>query len=328
MDRKQISSEAPAFSMRTVAQRTGLTPFVIRAWEKRYNLLEPSRSHGGHRLYTEADVQRLQLLARVVKTGLPIGSVAHLSGEKLEAILAQSEQAGFVQKSATLRQDSVSRLTERAMEAVGGLDARELNQILDQGKVALGWQGLIEKLISPLATKIGQLWLDGEISISQEHFFTAVVKFHLGMRVHSYSQVKNGPRIVVATPAGQLHELGAVVVANAAANLGWEVAYLGAGLPSEELAGAVARFRASVLVISILFPENDPTLREELKNLGRLVPEGTRIIAGGRAAQSYEDVLKGIGAILVGPLSDFCSLLVRIRAEQSERLPITKSQPR
>ncbi len=327
MHRKPISSEAPAFSMRVVALRTGLTPFVIRAWEKRYHLLEPARSPGGHRLYTEADVQRLQLLARVVQTGMPIGSVAHLSGEKLEAILAREEQARFVTNSATLEQDSVSCLIKLAMEAIRGLDARELNRILDQGKVALGWQGLIEKVISPIATKLGQLWLDGEISVSQEHFFTAAVKFHLGMRVQGFSQVKNGPRIVAATPVGQLHELGAVLVANAAANLGWEVAYVGAGLPSEELAGAVARFRASVLVISILFPDNDPTLREELKNLGRLVPEGTKIIVGGRAAQSYEDVLSGIGAILVGPLSEFCSLLDRIREEGIQRIPTTKSQP-
>ena len=127
--------------------------------------------------------------------------------------------------------------------------------------------------------------------------------------------------MVVGTPVGQSHELGAVLVAHAAANLGWEVAYVGPGLSAGELVGALERFGARVLCLSILFPADDATLREDLLALGRLAPKGTRILAGGGALSGYAKSLQSIGASLCDGLGEFCSKLEQIRREYPDSGP-------
>jgi len=299
----------PSLSIRTVAKRTGLSAFVIRSWEKRYKLADPIRSAGGHRLYSEAEVERLILLSRAVKSGLSIGNIVHLPDSELIAMLAKSEAPAPGGLGPEFSDSVAQRLAAEMVEAVKEFNGRRLNRVLDEAKVGLGWQGLIEKVISPAAAEIGRLWQAGEMTIAQEHFFSAAVKIQLGSRVHGFAPLPNAPRIVVGTPAGQMHKLGAVLAANAAANMGWEVAYVGASVPAEELAGAVKKFGARALAISLTFPKGDPVLLGELHDLGRLVPEGTRIVVGGQAVDSYLSALEAIGAAICGPLSEFVSAL-------------------
>jgi DNA-binding transcriptional MerR regulator len=307
-----------SFSIRVVSKRTGLSPHLIRAWERRYGVIQPNRTEGGHRGYTEEQVRRLELMGRVVRSGMSIGSVAQLPESELMAILSRREEAerrgGFGEGDLDPSRDLIRRM----MGAVTELDARELNRVLDEGKVALGWQGLMERVISPAAERVGHLWVEGEMSVAQEHFFTAAVKFHLGARVQTYSQVRQGPRIVVATPVGQMHELGAVLSAHAAATLGWEVAYLGPGLSAGELAGALKRFGARVLALSVIFPADDEGLRADFRALGHLAPKA-RILAGGPALKSYADTFAEIGGVACDTLGAFCSALEQIRREEAER---------
>lgn len=299
----------PSLSIRAVAKRTGLSPFVIRSWERRYGLADPVRSAGGHRLYSEAEVERLALLSRAVKTGLSIGNIVHLPDSELIAMLSKGDTPPLGGFGRDVSADMADRFAKEMVDAVKEFNGRRLNRVLDQAKVALGWQGLIERVLSPAAAEIGRLWQTGEMTTTQEHFFSAAVKTQLKSRVHVYAPLPNAPRIVVGAPVGQVHKLGAVLTANAAANMGWEVAYAGAGIPAEELAGTVKRFGARALAISLTFPEGDPVLLGELHDLGRLIPEGTQIIAGGQAASSYRSALDAIGASICGPLSDFVSVL-------------------
>jgi methanogenic corrinoid protein MtbC1 len=257
----------------------------------------------------------LSLLGRVVRLGLSIGSIAHLPESELIAILSREEEGDRQRGIGEGERDPARELIRRLLEAVHNLESRELNRVLDEGRVALGWQGLMERVISPAAEQVGHLWMEGDLSVAQEHFFSSAVKFHLGSRVHSYSRVRNGPRMVVGTPVGQGHELGAVLAAHAASHLGWEVAYVGSGLSAGELAGAVERFGAGVLCLSILFPSDDAMLREDLLSLGRLVAPGTRILAGGGAMEGYAQVLQSIGASLCRSMGEFCAFLEQIRRE-------------
>lgn len=101
---------------------------------------------------------------------------------------------------------------------------------------------------------------------------------------------------MIATPVGQLHELGAVLVSASASSLGWRVTYLGPNLPAAEIAGAVVQNKASVLGLSIVFPENDPHLSDELIRLRSFLPAHVKIVVGGRASVAYRGALNDIGA--------------------------------
>ena len=104
----------------------------------------------------------------------------------------------------------------------------------------------------------------------------------------------------MATPSGQLHELGAVMAAAAATNVGWMVTYLGTGLPPAEIAGAALQNGAKAIALSIVYPEDDPNLTTELQSLRKYLPHEVKILVGGRAAEGYKEVLNQIGAVEPG----------------------------
>jgi methylmalonyl-CoA mutase cobalamin-binding domain/chain len=132
------------------------------------------------------------------------------------------------------------------------------------------------------------------------------------------------PVLVVATPAGQLHELGAVMVAAAAADAGWNVVYLGTSLPAAEIAGAAIQNRAKAVALSIVYPADDPNLPTELENLRRYLPPTTHILAGGRSAAAYDEVLDQAGARWTDDLTEVYRWLDELR--RPGRKEVSKSK--
>jgi DNA-binding transcriptional MerR regulator/methylmalonyl-CoA mutase cobalamin-binding subunit len=303
-----------SFSIRTVAERTGLTPHVIRAWERRYGAISPERSSGNHRLYSDSDVERLGLLHRAVCNGHSIGKIARLPDDDLRELAFDRE----ISAAALTDQDGpVAALRARILEAVARFDDPALSEELRKALLTLGQQGMLQRVVAPLAWEIGELWRAGELTAGHEHFFTAAVKIFLGELTRQFATPLSAPRIIVATPTGQLHELGAVMAAATAANLGWRPIYLGPGLPAHEIAGAALRNEAAAIALSIIYPGDDPIVARELTDLARLLPPGRRILVGGRAARGYFETLARIGASYVENLEQFGSQLDALRAPGS-----------
>jgi methylmalonyl-CoA mutase cobalamin-binding subunit len=148
---------------------------------------------------------------------------------------------------------------------------------------------------------------------AHEHFLSASLKIFLGQLARQFAPPENAPGIIVTTPAGQLHELGALIANTAAAHRGWRTVYLGTSLPAAEIAGAAAQNRIKVVALSIVYPEDDPNLPQELLNLRRFLPPQIKILAGGRAAAAYRQTLTHIGAIQTQDLDEFCRQLDALR---------------
>lgn len=199
------------------------------------------------------------------------------------------------------------------MEAVKRMDASYLEDTLTRALIVFGHQGLVRRVIAPFAQTLGELWAQGTITAAHEHFATAFLKDFLGNSSRSFVLGDGTPSLVVATPTGQLHELGAVMVASAARNQGWRVVYLGASLPAAEIAGAAAQSRARAVALSLVYPTDDPHLAKELADLRRFLPPEISVLAGGRAASAYREALNIIGAIQIVDLDTFCAQLESLR---------------
>ncbi len=297
--------------MKAVARRTGLSAHAIRVWEKRYGAVRPRRSDTNHRLYTEAEVERLALLHNATRAGHSIGQLADLPNERL-AVLGGMGNTTVPAKEAV---GPEVELISASVSAVRALNTREFETVLERGAVTLGQHGLLQRVVGPLAQRIGDLWRDGTITAAHEHFASAVIRNFLVRNYKPFVFSKDMPTLVVATPAGQLHELGAVMVAAAANDLGWRVVYLGTSLPAAEIAGAALQNQARAVALSIVYPEDDASLDSELKNLHRFIP-GTAILAGGRATAAYRVSLEAINAILPGDLSSLYEELDQLRRPQ------------
>jgi len=299
-------------TIRVVAQRTGLSAHVIRVWERRYGAIVPERTPTRRRLYSADEVERLLLLARLTQEGRSIGTIAGLSTSVLQGLVgdaAKSRPAGVPSVST----DGV--LLEQCMVAVKSLDGGMLERALTRAEVQLGSQGMLRRIAAPLCQALGDAWREGQISAAHEHLASAVLQAFLLRSERVNPLGASAPTLVIATPSGQVHALGALLVCASATNLGWRVVYLGVSLPAAEIAGAVQQQRARALALSLVYPEDDPRLSEELLRLRSLLPETCAIIVGGRAIPSYQESLERIGAQTCQDLLQLGAILDKLRRQ-------------
>lgn len=295
--------------IQVVVRRTGLSPDVLRVWEKRYGVVNPGRSQGGHRLYSDSDVERLVLLHRVTSAGRRISKVAKLETEALQDLAAEDAEALYVPPDTPSVSLKSEPYLEASLAAVDAMDARELEASLMRATIALTAPVLIEEVIGPLLARIGEQWAHGTLSPGKEHLASAVIRRVLESIMNACSPDANAPGIVVATPAGQLHEFGALLVGAAAAAFNWRVAYLGTSLPSRDIAEVASTTDSDVIALSVVYPTDDVELPAVLRSLRDHSGEDTTILVGGRAAPHYLEAIESIDAQLITNLGQLVEVL-------------------
>jgi methylmalonyl-CoA mutase cobalamin-binding subunit/DNA-binding transcriptional MerR regulator len=295
-----------------VVKRTGLTAHVIRVWEFRYQAITPTRTDTNRRLYSDADIERLLLLRKATEAGHRISQLAKLPIERLREITGSS----LLRPAPSPASPPADVTLDQCLQAVQQLDDRALERLLGQAAMKLSHTAVIETLVVPLMEKIGALWHDGAIRPTHEHLATAVIRSFVGNIADAYRPDPNAPRVIVTTPAGQWHELGALVATATAAAQGWQVIYLGPNLPADDIAAAAVQTRAGVVALSIVYPGDDPNVGHELRKLRRALPEAT-LLVGGRAAANYHRTLEEIGATRINDIAQLRLELESLRARAS-----------
>ena len=307
------------YTIRYVSQRTGLTSHVIRAWEKRYEAVVPHRSPKNRRLYSEEDVQRLQLLKNATDAGHSISQVAQLDSKEL-ADLAQRGGARLTSRTrgnyarpsqqSDKRAQPIQRSAKNGhckdcLSAVLNLDPDGLERSYDQAAIDLTRLALLKELIVPLFREIGELWRKGSLKIVNEHMATSVTRTFLLNMLRATEVTDPAPTIVVATTVGQWHDVGALTVALTAAENGWHPVYYGPNLPAEEIAAGVKQSGARAVAISVTHLLNQHPLIEELRKLRRYVDRNVTLYVGGRAVADYTHILEEIKVKYISDIDQF-----------------------
>lgn len=308
------SAGDPRHPMGVVMQRTGLTSDVVRAWERRYGVVSPKRSKGGHRLYSDADVERLRVLHRLTLGGRQIGRLAGLSDEQLADLLVEDEAAGATAPRRPEVPELTASLLEEALELVRDLDGEGLDRVLRRAVLTLSTTAFLDGLLGPLLERIGRAWEDGTLTPAHEHLASAVSARVGGWLLDSFRSEEGASRLVVCTTTGQAHDLGALGAAITAAADGWHVRYLGADLPAHDIATAAAQSGAAAVAVSLVHPRNDRSTAHELETLAAALPPGVALIVGGGAADSYSDLLERIRAVRLDSFEDLRAYLSRVAA--------------
>lgn len=293
-----------------VTRRTGLSPDVLRVWERRYSVVTPVRSAGGQRLYSAGDIEKLRLLRRLVEGGHRIASVASLDLERLAAL---AREVGDAPAAAPADSLSSVDLLEDLMAAVDHFDDVRLGAMLRRSAMTLGTEAWIETVVGPLLEAVGDRWHSGAISPAHEHLATATTRDALAWVMRSYAPPIDAPKILVATPTGELHELGAMMAAVTAAEAGWRVQYLGPNIPAGDLAKAAVKIRADAVALSLVHPDHAASTVGEIVALRRGLPATVPVIVGGAAGVANADQLAGVGATIAADARAFRAELESIR---------------
>lgn len=245
-------------------------------------MVEPARSEGGQRLYSDDDVQRLSLLHRVVEEGRSISQVASLSIADLRE-LVEEDQKGRIGSPSPQPLESVSVLgiLEGARRAVREMDPIQLERILTRGAMAVSVPALIDDVLIPLLDGIGVSWMKGQLGPAHEHLASVVIRRFLEWLLNTVDVGVGAPVLIAATPARERHELGALLSAVYAASEGWKAIYLGPDLPAEEIASAAARLGGRVVTLSVVDPALTESFLPEVLALREAMSPSVRLVVGG-----------------------------------------------
>ncbi|MFO7769460.1 MAG: MerR family transcriptional regulator [bacterium] len=300
--------------IQVAANRSGLSPDVLRAWEKRYAAVEPDRTGGGQRRYSDEDIERLRILREVTEAGRRIGDVAERSTGELarmvrEDRLAEARLEGVERGMA----ERAAPHLEQALEAVDDLDPSGLREGLDRAQVLLGPEDLLDGLVAGLMHRVGERWQEGRLGPGEEHVASGVVRrFLMDLLVRLWS-APEAPRMVIAAPAGERHEIGALLAACTAVVEGWDVLYAGPDLPAGEISELVRRRGAALAGVSIVHPVDRGAVVREVRRLAEDLPRGCGLVAGGAGAAELAEELTAAGARVTVDLAGLRRVLGEVR---------------
>jgi len=302
--------ETPALRIGTVARRTGVAVATLRAWESRYGVLQPCRTEGGHRLYSEEDVGRVLAVLRLTAQGWSVSTAAAtITAERSPARLelvggpegTRAGAAGAMTVTTadhgTSRRDPESqRLQDELAHAVRRYDVAATEGALDTAIARLGVAFALEDVVMPMLRDLGEGWEDDPALIAAEHFATNTLRPRLH-RLLTGVQRTGAPSCVAAAPQHEDHELGVLGAAAIAADLGFRVTYLGARTPSAALERSVATIGPEIVLIGAVTRQAGRDFCASPPHLGR-----ARLVVGGPGFDGMDDMLPA-GATNAGSAS-------------------------
>ncbi|OAH55917.1 MULTISPECIES: B12-binding domain-containing protein [Bacillaceae] len=215
------------YNIKAVSTITGIQPGTLRAWERRYHILEPVRNDAGHRLYTEEHIRKLKWLSEKVQQGLTISQAVAIFDQH------ETEPGSYTYvEAAEMSQQEV--LFEELLQALLRFDEVKAQELINKGFALYTIDHVTIHILAPLLIRIGKLWEEGEITTAHEHFATSILRSRIGMVMHSFPHNGVLPKVVAVCGPGEWHELGLLIFTLFVRRLGYEVVYLGASLKEKE----------------------------------------------------------------------------------------------
>jgi DNA-binding transcriptional MerR regulator len=247
-----------------LSRRSGVSPELLRAWERRYDLLRPARSAGGLRLYSTGDLDRVRAMQRHLAEGLAAAEAAALASRPAEPA-----------PSAVALPD----LRRELEEAVLAFDEPRAQTIIDSLLAVATFDALLSKVIVPYLRALGEGWERGEVSVAQEHFASSILRGRLLGLARGWDR-GFGPRVLLACAPGEQHDLGLICFGLALRERGWRISYLGADTPIDSVASAALAVAPDFVVLSAVNAERFRAKANELRELAK----ATRLCLGGAGA--------------------------------------------
>ena len=249
-----MSVDAGALRIGEFARRVGVSPELLRAWERRYNLLQPIRTDGGFRLYTDDDAERVERMKRALDEGLSAAEAARRA-------LAQERSA----------EHALDGARGRLVAAAHAYDEGAIHALLDEALAGFSLETVLHDLVLPGLREIGAEWERGDLEVAQEHFASTLVRERLLALARLWGR-GGGPLAILACAPGERHDIGLIAFGLVLRSHGWRILFLGADTPIATLRRAVESTEPRLVVVSSM----DGALLEaestDLRRLGRSAP--------------------------------------------------------
>jgi DNA-binding transcriptional MerR regulator len=268
-----------------LSKRSGVSPELLRAWERRYGLLEPVRSPGGLRLYSLDDLERVRLMQQHLAAGLAAAEAA-----------AQVAQNGGLESVAPAFSAAAARAELAA--AIERLDEPAAQAVIDRALAAATRDALLVDVLLPFLREVGDGWRRGETSVGEEHFASSIVRGRMLGLARGWGRGL-GPVALLACLPGEQHELGLIAFGLALHARGWRIAYLGSDTPLDEIERASANDPDLIVLAAV----SRRRIRSSEARIGTLAKR-RRVALGGAGAAEEDAKTLGVLALTGDPVSE------------------------
>lgn len=304
--------ELVRYPIRIVSKLTGLSADTLRAWERRYAAVVPSREDNV-RMYTDADIERLNLLRQAIETGHSISKLANLDNDQLRELIKQMQTSIPVQAQEQVSEAGKVGL-QQILDALEVFDYAKVDRELTRLVVLLTAREMVREVIVPIMRKVGENWESGQFRISQEHMLSAIIRNVLGTMLRLYSRQQAHSSILFATPTGEHHEFGILSAATLAASGGLGVIYLGTNLPADEIVEAATRSSVQVVVLGIVASQGAKESLKGLHQVCKKLPEKIEVWVGGPKNEVLIAEVKRSRALFLRDFNALEQQLIRLGA--------------
>ncbi|HMG65124.1 MAG TPA: MerR family transcriptional regulator [Streptosporangiaceae bacterium] len=279
-------ADGPLLRIGELSRRLGVTDHVLRAWESRYGLLQPVRSAGGFRLYSEADESRVRRMQAYLADGLSAAEAARAALADIAG--TEPGRPGGPHLAAPAGREPCAEL-RRALDA---FDEPAAQAELDRLMADLSVSAVLRDVVLPYLADLGERWERGTASVAAEHFASNVIRGRLGGLGRGWGS-GHGPRALLACPPGELHDMGLMAFGIVLNRTGWRIEYLGTSTPVGELQRAADASHPDLVVVAGTIPQTLEPLQPELESLARSAPLA---LAG---AAATPEIAAAVGARLM-----------------------------
>lgn len=267
---------AKVYRIQVAAQVSGVKEGLIRAWERRYNVLSPARTSGGYRTYTEQDIEVLRRLKQLTDEGVSIAQAAQL----LPAIRREAKGQPPLKIP---HEQQLQRWTEEILLSAQRLDQVAVDATLEEALHSTAPVPFFEDLIAPLMREVGDRWHRGTLSVAEEHLVSFSVRQKM-IGLLSGAPKRGKRHVICACPEHEEHELGLLGAALRFKHAGWRVTFLGARTPVVHLDRVVRALKPDLVAISMV---ESTQAAKYLEAVVATLPEDTQLVVGGRAGRSF-----------------------------------------
>jgi DNA-binding transcriptional MerR regulator len=283
-----------------VSRRTGVAVPTLRAWERRYELLAPERTEGGHRLYRETDVTRVRGMQRLLDQGWSAAAAAREVLREPAPVTTLRPVAGSGQAS--------DELVSQLEAAIDRFDAPACEAALDDVFARFEVPRALEEVVLPVLRRIGDGWQDDPRVISREHFATNTLRPRL-QRLLRAPLRPGQPGCLAAAPEAEEHDLGLLAAAIIASTAGWRVHYLGARMPTRAIERSVRELKPGLVLIGAMFREHAEAFLDSRPRF-----EGAATVLGGAGFEATDAERLEDTVVHDGPVSGLPATLERAEA--------------
>ncbi|HEY4190331.1 MAG TPA: MerR family transcriptional regulator [Candidatus Limnocylindrales bacterium] len=275
------------YTIREASARSGVGAPLIRAWERRYGVVHPTRTPAGYRLYDDDTIAVLVTMRTLVDSGWTASEAARaiVAGEVDPAEIRPSPGGGDARAAEAIGASHRERMIRRFVAAAEAGSAADTEGALDEMLASGSFEAVVDAVLLPAAAALGDAWAAGRLSVGGEHAASQAVE----RRLAAFFQAAGVPgrvSVVVGLPPGSRHELGALAFAAALRRRGVGVLYLGSDVTVDGWLDAVARTRARAAVIGVVTADDRASAALVVSEL---LARGVPLVAvGGAAARSEE----------------------------------------